>query len=77
MEAEADYKKKSNPYEEMNSKVKDRMPPHIMADFTDHNKQKHLVLVVVLPTGALYYNTTNMDIAVGSRDMTDVVKLLS
>ena len=51
MEAEVDYKKKkSNGYEEMNGKVKDWMPPHVMMDFTDHKKQKHLVMVVVLPT---------------------------
>ena len=34
MEAEADYKKKNNGNEEMNSKVKYWMPPHVMMDFT-------------------------------------------
>ena len=65
MEAGADYKKKkSNGYEEMNSKVKDWMPPHVITDFTDHFKQKHLVLVVVLPAGVAHFNTTITDIEV-------------
>ena len=39
----------------MNSKVKDWMPPHVVTDFTDHRKQKHLVVVVVLLTGVMHY----------------------
>ena len=65
MELEADYKiKKSNGYEEMNSKVKDWMTPHVIMDLTDHKKQKHLVVVVVFPAGVVHYNTMNMDIEV-------------
>ena len=30
----------------MNSKVKDWIPPYVMTDFEDHNKQKNLVMVV-------------------------------
>ena len=81
-------RKTSNGYEEMNGKVKDWMPPHVMMDFTDHKKQKHLVVLVVLPTGVMHYNTTKTDIVVGSsqdklqikiiwpHNMTDVMKLL-
>ena len=48
MDAKVDYKKKkSKQYEETNSKVKDWMPPHVVTDFTDHKKQKHLVVVVL------------------------------
>ena len=65
IEAEADYKKKGSGDEEMTSKVKDWMPPHVMTDFTDHKKQKHLVVLVVLPIGVVQYNTTNMNIVVG------------
>ena len=73
----------------MNSKRKDWMLPHVMTDFTDHQKQKHLVVLVALPTGVAHYNTTNMDNVVGSThcklqiiifwlpNMTDVMKLLS
>ena len=43
-----------------------KLKPHVMMDFTDHKKQKHLVVVVVLPTGVMHYNTTNTDIEVGS-----------
>ena len=50
----------------MNSKVKDWMPPHVIMDFMDHKKQKHLVVVLDLPMGVAHYNTTSMDIAVGS-----------
>ena len=58
-------------------------------DFTDYKKQKHFVVVVVLPMGVVHYNTTNTDIEVGSthdklqikiiwpNNMTDVMKLLS
>ena len=64
------------------------MLPHVMTDFMDHKKQKHLVVVVVLPTGVAHYNTTTMDIEVGSmqdevqikiiwpNNMMDVTKLL-
>ena len=52
MEAEVDYKKmKFSGYEETNCKVKDWMSPHVVTDFTDHKKQKHLMVEVVLPTG--------------------------
>ena len=39
-----------------------------MTDFTDHKKQKYLVVVVVvfLPMGVMHDNTTNTDIKVGS-----------
>ena len=57
MEAEVDYKIKSNGNEEMNSKVKDWMPPHVKSDFTDHMKQKHLVVLVVLLMRVVHYNT--------------------
>ena len=61
--------RKSNGYEERNSWVNDWMPPHVMADFTDNKKQKHLVVVVVvLPMGVMHYNTTNTDIVVGSTE---------
>ena len=79
-----------NGYEEMNSKVKDWMPPYVMIDFTDHKKQKHLVVVVVVfPLGDMHYNTANMDIEVEStqdklqikiiwpNNIMDVMKLLS
>ena len=36
-----------------------------MTDFTDHKKQKHLLVVVLLPMRVAHYNTTNMDIEVG------------
>ena len=42
------------------------MPPYVVTDFKDHNKQKHLVVVVVLPMEVVHYNTINTDIAVGS-----------
>ena len=35
-----------------------------MMGFMDHKKQKHLVVVVVLPTGVAQYNRTNKNIAV-------------
>ena len=41
------------------------MPPYVVTDFKDHNKQKNLV-VVVLPTGVAQNNTTNTNISVGS-----------
>ena len=44
----------------MNSKVKELMSPHVVMDFTDHKKQEHLVVPVILPTGVMHYNTTNM-----------------
>ena len=48
MDAKVDYKKKkSKQYEETNSKVKDWMPPHVVSYFTDHKRQKHLVVVVL------------------------------
>ena len=90
MEAYAEYNmKKSNGFEEMNSKVKDWVPPHVMTDFTDHKKQKHLVVVGILPMGFVHFNTTNKDIEVASmqdelqikiiwpNNMMDVMKLLS
>ena len=64
------------------------MPLHIVTDFIDHMKQRHLVVVVILPTGVVHYNTTNVDIEVGSmkdelqikiiwpNNMMDVTKLL-
>ena len=71
-------------------KIKDWMLPHVMTDFTDHKKLKHLVVVVVvLPTGVVHCTTTNTDIQVGSmqdevqikiiwpNNMMDVTKLLS
>ena len=60
-----------------------------MTEFEDHNKQKYLVVVVILPTGVMHFNTTNTDITVGStqqeliikitwpHNMTDVKSLLS
>ena len=55
------------------------MLPHVMTNFTDYQKQKHLVvlvalptgvahynMLVALPTGVAHYNTTNMDNVVGS-----------
>ena len=65
------------------------MQPYVVTDFEDCNKQKYLVVLVVLPTGAMHYNTTNTDIAVGStqdkmeikiiwpHNMTDLTMLLS
>ena len=53
-------------------KVKDWMLPHVMMDFMDHKKPKHLVVVVVLPTGVVYYN---MDIEVGSMQEEVQIKL--
>ena len=53
VEVEADLKKKkSNGEDTTNSKVKDWVPPYIVAEFEDQYKQKNLVVVVVLPTGA-------------------------
>ena len=52
VEVEADLKKKkSNGEDTTNSKVKDWVPPYIVAEFEDQCKQKNLVVVVVLPTG--------------------------
>ena len=34
-----------------------KMPPHVMMHFTDHKKQKHLVVLVVLPMAVMHYNT--------------------
>ena len=64
-ETQVEYKK-SNRYEEMNSKVIDRIQPHAKMDFTDHKKKRHLVVLVVLPMGVTHCNTTNTDIVVGS-----------
>ena len=89
MAAEVEYKGEREWYEETNSKIKGWMPPHVMMDFMDHKKQKHLVVVVVLPTGVVQYNPANTNIEVGSpqdevqvriiwpKNMTDVMKLLS
>ena len=56
--------KRSNGYERMNSKVKDWLQPHVVMDLMDQKKQKNLVVVVVIPTGVMHYDTTNMDIVV-------------
>ena len=42
------------------------MLPHVMVGFTDHRKQKQLVMVVGLPMGIAHYITINTDIEVGS-----------
>ena len=51
----------------MNSKIKDWMLPHVMTEFIDHKKQKHLVVVVVIPMGVALYNTTSTDIEVNRK----------
>ena len=60
------------------------MPPFVISDFEDHNKQKLLVVLVMLPVGIMHYNTTNMGIAdelevkiIWLHNMTDVMMLLS
>ena len=60
----------------MNSRVIDWMPPYVMTDFEDHNKQKNMVVVVVLPTGVTHYNTTNTDISVGSTQDKLIIKII-
>ena len=59
-----------------------------MTDFTDHKKQKHLLVVGILPMGLVHFNTTNTDSKVASmqdelqikiiwpNSMMDVMKLL-
>ena len=42
--------KKSNADRTTTTKGKDWMPQYVLTDFEDCNKQKHLVVLVVLPT---------------------------
>ena len=52
------------------------MQPYVVTDFEDCNKQKHLVVLVVLPAGAMHYNTTNTDIAVRSTQDKMEIKII-
>ena len=52
------------------------MPLSAVTDFKDHNKQKDLVVMVVLPTGVMQYNATNTDILVSSAQDALIVKII-
>ena len=56
--------------------VKDWVPPYVMTDFEDHNNQKNMVVVVLLPTGVTHFNATNTDIAVGSTLEELIIKII-
>ena len=47
-----------------------------MTEFEDHNKQKNLMVVVILPTGVMHFNTTNTGIAVGSTQEELIIKII-
>ena len=77
MEVEADCKKKKSNGEDITyNKVKDWVLQYVITEFKDHNKQKYLLAVVVLPTGVTYYNTTNTDTVVGSTQEELIIKFI-
>ena len=56
--------------------MKDWIPTYALMDFEDCNKQKHLVVLAVLPTGLVHYDTTNTDIFVGSMQHALIIKII-
>ena len=56
--------------------MKEWTPPHVLTQWVDQNKQKHVVVVINLPTGVAHRDTTNCDIEVGESQKELIVKII-
>ena len=70
---ELENKRKKSEKKDM---MKEWTPPHVLTLWVDQNKQKHVVVVINLPTGVAHRDTTNCDIEVGESQKELIVKII-
>ena len=69
-------RKKTNEEDSGNDMMRNWEPPHVLTQWVDDKKQRHLVILVVLPTGIAHEDTTNCLIEVDPSQLQVHVKVI-
>ena len=69
-------RKKTNEEDSGNDMMRNWEPPHVLTQWVDDKKQRHLVILVVLPTGIAHEDTTNCLIEVDRSQLQVHVKVI-